>query len=209
MAEADSDLEWYDELLGHLCPLPPVVIAAVPQSSAPSSSAPAPALQLINNTTSPGGPTSGLNSFLYPTLEPRRTACLLEAVLYPHLRPLRSRSRSPVLQPTLHLELANLQPAIVSRSRRSRSPVLQPTLNVEIASLQPASKCDSESKSSLAAHLEHGASQLAARKFRSLGVSESKSSLAANLAFGVRQLAACNFVASFAAKKLGHRHLAT
>ena len=139
MAEADSDLEWYDELLGHLCPLPPVVIAAVPQSSAPSSSAPAPALQLINNTTSPGGPTSGLNSFLYPTLEPRRTACLLEAVLYPHLRPLRSRSRSPVLQPTLHLELANLQPAIVSRSRRSRSPVLQPTLNVEIASLQPAS----------------------------------------------------------------------
>jgi hypothetical protein len=72
-----------------------------------------------------------------------------------------------------------------------------------------ARKCDSESKSSLAAHLEHGASQLAARKFRSLGVSESKSSLAANLAFGVRQLAACNFVASFAAKKLGHRHLAT
>ena len=72
-----------------------------------------------------------------------------------------------------------------------------------------ARKCDSESKSSLAAHLEHGASQLAARKFRSLGVSESKSSLAANLAFGVRQFAACNFVASFAAKKLGHRHLAT
>jgi len=153
MAEADSDLEWYDDLLGHLCPLPPVVIAvpeqsvhsplppvvmAVPQPSAPSSSAPAPALQLIN-TTSPCGPTSGLNSFLYPTLEPRRTASLLEAVLYPHLRPLRSRSRSPVLQPTLHLELANLQPAIVSRSRRSRSPVLQPTLNVEIASLQPAS----------------------------------------------------------------------
>ena len=72
-----------------------------------------------------------------------------------------------------------------------------------------ARKCDPESKSSLAAHLEHGASQLAARKFRSLGVSESKSSLAANLAFGVRQFAACNFVASFAAKKLGHRHLAT
>ena len=72
-----------------------------------------------------------------------------------------------------------------------------------------ARKCASESKSSLAAHLEHGASQLAARKFRSLGVSESKSSLAANLAFGVRQLAACNFVASFAAKKLGHRHFAT
>ena len=138
-----------------LVPVPSVVVSGVDRAyTAPTAvGADDSTLELIGRpwpplpqpsvvTTSPRGASSprgsssgsGLQAFLYPALQPRRSDSVLHGILY---SPLRSRSRSPVLQPVLEasrsLPVLPILLPVLEASRSSTTPALQDLGQVAVA----------------------------------------------------------------------------